>query len=257
MSVTAILQARMSSSRLPGKALKPLLGKPMLERQVERLLRSRRITTLVLATSSDKSDDPLAELCARMNVACFRGSLNDVLDRFYQAACAFPSDTIVRLTGDCPLADPDLIDRVITHFEESRVDYASNTLTPTFPDGLDAEVFSFEALRTAWQEARLPSEREHVTSYLYKHPNQFRLACLRYSEDLSSLRWTVDESKDFEFVESVYQALYPSNPTFSWTDVLAWVRAHPEKQAINSEHERNEGYQRSLKSDPHQGVSSS
>ncbi len=247
--LVALLQARTGSTRLPGKVLLPILGRPMIERQIERLRRSRRIERLLIATSTQAEDDALAALCGRIGVPCFRGSLDDVLDRFYQAAKAHGARHILRLTGDCPLADPLEIDRLIDFYLEGRFDYASNCLEPSFPDGLDAEIFSFETLERAWREARLASEREHVTLYIITHGEKFRLGSLRAERDLSHLRWTVDEPEDYEFVRRVYEALYPRNPAFDTKELLQLLEAEPALAGINSRFKRNEGLERSLRKD--------
>ncbi len=247
----AILQARCSSSRLPGKVLKPILGEPMLARHIERLRRASHITPLIVATSTEASDDPLAELCKDLKVPCRRGSLNDVLDRFYHAAKPFRPEHLVRLTGDCPLADPAVIDACIEFHLSGNYDYTSNAIQATFPDGLDVEVFRFSALADAWTEASLPSEREHVTSFIYHHPERYRIGHYRQSEDLSWLRWTVDQPEDFEMVATIYRALYPGNPAFDTDDILRYLADHPEVACMNANIERNAGYLRSLAADHH------
>lgn len=221
----------------------------MIERQVERTRRARAIARVVVATSDHASDDALASLCADMQVDCFRGSLNDVLDRYYRAAERYRANVVVRLTGDCPLIDPDVIDDAVHVYQQGQADYASNTLAPTYPDGLDVEVFSTKALECAWREATLPSEREHVTPFIYKHSERFRLAELRGDRDLSALRWTVDTPADYEFVSRVYEALYPANPDFRLTDVLALLEREPHLHELNEGHRRNEGYAKSLRED--------
>jgi len=237
----AILQARVSSSRLPGKVLKPLLGRPMILRQIERLRRATRIDRLVVATSTDPSDDPLYQLCQAAAIDCERGSLEDVLDRFYQTARKYAPTQVVRLTGDCPLADPAVVDATIAFHLENRLDYTSNALEPTFPDGLDAEVMRFECLERAWKEARLPSEREHVTPYMYHHRELFRVGSYRHAKDLSQWRWTVDEPEDLALVRRIYEALYLANPAFDMGDILRLVEQEPALAAMNSRFERNEG----------------
>ncbi len=253
INVLAILQARVSSSRLPSKVLAPILGQAMLVRQIERLHRAETIDRLVIATSDHVTDDPLAELCAGSGVACHRGSLDDVLARFCGAYVAFgPARHVVRLTGDCPLADPTVIDRVVRHHMASGADYTTNAVQPTWPDGLDVEVMRSEVLQRARAEARLPSEREHVTPYIHKHPEWFRVEHVRGERDLSMLRWTVDEPADLAFVTEVYQALYPQNPTFTTDDVLGLLECRPELAQINGNFLRNEGYAKSLAADsPH------
>lgn len=251
MKVLAILQARCSSSRLPGKVLVPILGQAMLARQLERLRRTETLDRLVLATSDDRSDDPLESLCATLGLPCYRGSLDDVLARFAGAYQAFgPSEHVVRLTGDCPLADPMVIDRVVRHHLETAADYTTNALQPSWPDGLDVEVMRAPVLLRAASEARLPSEREHVTPFIHKHPQWFRVAHLRGEADWSALRWTVDEPKDLEFVQKVYAALYPTNPAFSTADILQLLEQQPALGQINGNFLRNAGYAKSLRADP-------
>lgn len=242
--VVGILQARMSSTRLPGKVLKPLCGEPMLARQLERLTRSRRMDALVVATSDRSDDDPIAEVCSRLGISCYRGSLSDVLDRFYRAAAEAGADHVVRLTGDCPLTDPGLIDDLIDFYLRQEVDYASNCRPPTLPDGLDAEVFSMAALRLAWQDAEDPFFREHVVPFIVRNPQRFSAANWQHETDLSALRWTVDEPSDLAFVEEVFNALYPRKPDFSWRDVLDLLDENPDLLTINTGIERNEGSKR-------------
>lgn len=244
--ILAILQARVSSSRLPGKVLKPILGKPMLIRQIERVRRARLIDRLLVATSHDASDDPIEKLCRENGITCFRGKLDDVLDRFYQAAKPLTPDHVVRLTGDCPLIDPYLIDQVITFHLQEEFDYTSNTVEPTFPDGLDVEVFRFSCLQQTWEKAKLPSQREHVTLFMYRHPERFRIGSFKKDTDLSSLRWTVDELLDFELMTQVYEALYPSDPEFTTEDILAFLGKNAWLKGMNTAYQRNAGLQKSL-----------
>lgn len=219
----AILQARMSSSRLPGKVMAPVLGEPMIGRQVERLRRARRIDHLVVATSTHETDDPLAAYCESLDLDVFRGPLDDVLERFRAVLVRHPeAKTVVRLTADCPLTDPGLIDRVIDHHHAAGADYTSNTLgSRTYPHGLDAEVIRAEALLDAAVQAAEPYEREHVTPYIYRRPDRYRLAGVARHESLSALRWTVDLPEDMAFVRDVYARLYPFNPEFSSDDIVA------------------------------------
>ena len=247
--ILAILQARTGSRRLPGKVLKPILDRPMLALQLERVARARRIGKLVVATSLDPSDDPLKALCDMLRVPCFRGDLSDVLSRFYHAARAYLADHIVRLTGDCPLADPSVIDRVIDFYLGGKYDYVSNTLPPTFPDGLDVEVFSFKCLDEAFHEATLPSHREHVTPFIYSQPVRYKAGNYCNTLDLSALRWTVDEVADFELVQQIYEALYPTNRSFATIDVLDFLEKNPELKMHNLKHQRNEGLAKSLRED--------
>lgn len=250
MSVVAILQARVSSSRLPGKVLRPLLGKPMLQHQIERILQSKLIDKLVIATSEQPEDTPLESLAYHIGIDCFRGSLEDVLERFYRAAVVHSPTHVVRLTGDCPLIDPNVVDKVIRHHLLSKADYTSNGSPPTYPDGLDVEVMKFAILEQAFEEAVIPSEREHVTPYTRKFPNKYHLENVTHTEDLSSLRWTVDEFEDFKFVEEIYNRLYNRKPQFLMGDILSILSDEPELGNINSNYLRNEGYLKSLKNDP-------
>lgn len=249
MNTVAIIQARVSSTRLPGKVLRPILGKPIMQLQLERIQRSKHIDKIVVATSNQPEDDELHKLCTTMGVACFRGSLDDVLDRFYGAASEWYPEHVVRLTGDCPLADPDIIDKTIEFHLNAGYDYSSNTLDPTYPDGLDVEVFRFSCLKDAWKEAELVSEREHVTPFIYKRPERYRLGSCKGLTDLSNLRWTVDESDDFELIKAIYESLYPEKPDFTTLDILNYLEANPEYLKLNDKHERNEGYKKSLLAD--------
>jgi spore coat polysaccharide biosynthesis protein SpsF (cytidylyltransferase family) len=247
--ILAILQARVSSSRLPGKVLKPILGKPMLFLQIERVMRCRPIDLLVVATSTDPSDDILAQQCAERGVLIYRGNLSDVLDRFLGAAQKYQPDAIVRLTGDCPLADWEVIDLTISTFLDGGYDYLSNTNPPSYPDGLDVEIISYRALTEAASEARLPSEREHVTQFVRNRPDRFRIGSVKRQVDLSSLRWTVDQPEDFEFVRAVYEELYPSKHDFSTPDILALLERRPELRLINSNIPRDAGLSKSRAAD--------
>jgi spore coat polysaccharide biosynthesis protein SpsF len=244
--ILGVLQARTSSSRLPGKILLPILGAPMLEHQVRRLSRCRSLDALVLATSDQPADDAVEALASAIGVGCFRGSLVDVLDRFYRAALASAPEHVVRLTGDCPLADPEIVDRAVALHVESRADYTTNALEPTWPDGLDVEVIRFGCLEEAWREASLPSEREHVTPFINTRPGRYRIHHLKGDPDLSHLRWTVDEPEDFEFVRRVYESLYSVNPAFGTRDILALLERQPGLAGLNSRFIRNAGLKKSL-----------
>jgi spore coat polysaccharide biosynthesis protein SpsF len=228
--ILAILQARMSSSRLPGKVLKPLAGRPMVLRQIERLARARRLDDLVLATSTEASDDPLAEAMAAEGVAVHRGPLNDVLARFIGALDAHPADHVVRLTADCPLADPEGVDATIDLHLASAADYTSNTAeTFAFPKGLDVEVVAAPALRRAAAEAATPEEHEHVTWGLYNGDHGYRTAWLSSANaDDGDIRWTVDTPDDYAFAAAVYDALYPANPAFTSADIRAFLATRPD-----------------------------
>lgn len=248
IDVLAILQARVSSSRLPGKVLKPILGRPMLRHQIDRVQRAASLDALIVATSVDPSDDPIAALCVDAGVDCFRGSLGDVLDRYYQAARRYQPRIVVRLTGDCPLIDPTLIDRTVEYFRGGAFDIVRTA--DSFAEGLDVEVFGFGILEQAWRAATRPSDREHVTLYMHRQPGLFRIGLYPSDIDLSHLRLTVDEPEDFELVRRTYEALYPCDPAFATSDIVALLNANPELAALNRNIRRNEGLQRSLASDP-------
>jgi len=239
--ILGILQARTSSFRLPNKVMLPVAGAPMLARHIERLLRARKMDNLVLATTDRPEDDCVAELAVAAGIASYRGSLDDVLDRYYRAAEVYRPSHVVRVTGDCPLADWDVIDRCIAFTVEGEYDYGSNCLNPTWPDGLDVEVLTFAALGDAWQEATSPVDREHVTPFINRQPNRFRLGSFENDTDLSGFRWTVDEPQDYELVRRVYDALYPTNPAFTTADILQLLAAQPDLIEFNAGIERNEG----------------
>lgn len=246
VKILTLLQARTSSTRLPGKVLKDLLGQPMIVRQVQRVQRARNIGILCLVTSTDTSDDILAEIVEEAGVLVFRGSLDDVLDRFYQAAYPFAPDALVRLTGDCPLIDPQIIDFAIKKFQQEPCDYLSNSNPPTYPDGMDVEVFSFHALEKAWRDATLPSEREHVTSYIYKHPELFKLSGFSNEVDLSSIRLTVDEPIDLVLIKKIYKELLLNNHDFVLSDILRVLQENPGWIGLNQSITRNAGYLKSI-----------
>ena len=252
MNIFGVLQARTSSRRLPGKVLADVLGRPMILRQVERLLRAERMDGLVIATSTDPSDDALASECQAAGIALHRGDIDDVLERVVSAVEAHAPEAahVVRLTADCPLADPAIVDAVIAKHLEERFDYTSNSLERTFPDGLDVEVVRRGALEVARREATLPSQREHVTPFLYAHPDRFRIGQLVDGVDRSALRWTVDEPEDLELVREVYAALHPAQPDFSTDDIHALLAERPDLSRLNGHIPLNEGYARSLSEDP-------
>jgi len=245
--IIAILQARSSSSRFPLKVLRPLLSKPMLLHQIERLRNSSLIDNLVVATSIDKSDDAIEKMCLENNTEIFRGDLDNVLDRFYQCAQKYNPKYIVRLTGDCPLTDWQIIDNMIQFCIDGNFDYVKTSLR--FPDGLDAEILSMKALSDSKLNATLPSEKEHVTQYIFNRPNQYNNKVFDLNQDLSHLRWTVDEPEDFILVEKIYQALYKKNPFFLTNDILNLLKEIPSLSNINDKFIRNEGLEKSLKED--------
>jgi len=247
MNIVAIIQARMNSSRLPGKVLLPLMGKPVLEHVVLRLKHAATLNNIVIATSTEVADNAIALWTQTNNVDYYRGSLNDVLDRYYQAACLYKADAIVRITSDCPVIDPYIVDEVVVGFEEGEFDAYS--LSGEFPDGLDCQVFSFEAIEKAWKEATLPSEREHVGPYIEKHPELFNLGSLQKFYNLGHLRFTIDEGRDYELLQQIYNELFDSDYLFVTDDILKLLDRRPELLDINSQIKRNEGYLKSLEMD--------
>lgn len=248
MRTVAIIQARMASTRLPGKVLADIAGRPMLHWVVSRVRRAQSLDVVGVATSDGEADDVLVSFCKGSGFPVFRGSEDDVLDRYYKAASHFEADVVVRLTADCPLLDPAVIDKVVLEFRKGTYDYVSNTIEPSFPDGLDTEVFSRETLGRAWRDARLKSEREHVTPYIWKNPGLFRLGNVKNAANFFGLRWTVDEPEDLEFARRVYASLGVES-SFSMNDVLRLIRLHPDVASVNAGFERNEGYQKSLTED--------
>lgn len=234
MNIVAIIQARMGSSRLPGKVLKDLGGETVLARVVRRLQRSRQIARIIVATTTAPGDEVIVAECDRLEVLCFRGSEHDVLDRYYQAARANAADAVVRITSDCPLIDPELVDETVEVFGDKHADYASNVFPRTYPRGLDTEVFSFDALDRAWREAREAHQREHVTPYLYEHPQIFKLASLSGAADYSRYRWTLDTREDLELLRAIYSR-FDGRDDFSWKEVLRLMEREPELAELNSQ----------------------
>ena len=239
--ILAILQARSTSTRLPGKVLEDVLGLPMIIRQIERLKSSSQIDLLVVATSDDPSDDALVNILNEEGVLVRRGPLDDVLERFSQVVDEFEPSSIVRLTADCPLTDINVIDMVISSHLETNSDYTSNTLEPTFPDGLDVECVSISAFNLLRTLDLSTSEREHVTLGIYKRPNIFQLNSIVQPTDLSSLRWTVDVPDDLTFVRTIYELLYARNPSFGQKEILDLFAEEPTLSRTDEEFSRNFG----------------
>ena len=238
-STVAIVQARMGSTRLPGKVLADLCGASMLQRQLERVRCATSVERVVVATSTDETDLPIAELCKSLDVPCFRGDLNDVLARFIGAIEEFDPEVVVRLTADCPLISPSVIDSIVHSFFESDCDYLSNTLEPTFPDGVDVEVVRARALRALAQLDTDTSEREHVTLGIYRRPEQFVVRNFTGDPDLSDLRWTVDSPEDLEFVRWVYSELFYANPKFDLAEIMELLGENIDKSRTDSDSRRN------------------
>jgi len=244
--ISAIIQARMSSTRLHGKVLLPLGDTTVLGMTVQQVKKAKRIDKVIVATSVEKEDDAIARHGEELGIPVFRGSLSDVLDRYYRATKKFGVEHICRITADCPLIDPAVIDLVAAEYEKGDCDYISNGRVPsTYPDGMDTEIFSFSALEKAWKEAKLPSEREHVTTYIWNQPGLFRVREVKNSEDLSMVRLTVDEPEDYEMIKDIVANV----PELSLPAILVYLREHPEVSAKTAHFVRNEGYLKSLKND--------
>jgi spore coat polysaccharide biosynthesis protein SpsF len=247
---TAIVQARMGSTRLPGKVLRPLAGAPMLARIVERLRLCPEISRVVVATSDRDGDEPIRRMCREEGIDSFAGSEQDVLDRFYRAASTFGGDPLIRITADCPLVDPGLVSKLVSLFARGEYDHVGVATGAgalflgqgRYPDGLDAECFSASALERAWREASSPQDREHVTPYIWRHKDLFRCGQLTSPVDYSQLRWTVDTEADFALIARIYDALYPADRAFGMDDVLRYLAAHPELTATNEAFIGKEGY---------------
>jgi spore coat polysaccharide biosynthesis protein SpsF len=243
----------MGSSRLPGKVMMDLCGKPVLWHVVNRVSRAKLINRVMVATSTNKEDDIIEDLCRSLNIVVFRGDSANVLSRYYN--CAKKSidegdkiDFIVRITADCPVIDPVLIDEVIQLAIDEKLDYASNVHPLSYPDGLDVEVFTFDALSIAYHNAELPSEKEHVTPYIIKNSN-FKQGNVKNPLNISRMRWTLDYKEDYEVIKLIYQYLYPKNKHFLMEDILQLLKEKPELAQLNSHISGNDGYQKSLLDD--------
>lgn len=238
----------MGSTRLSGKVLREIGGQPMLAHVLRRVLKCGNLNGVVLATTWNPEDQAVMEAATALGVGTFAGHPDDVLDRYYQAALGAGAATIVRITADCPVLDPEEVDRLVRHFlDHPALDYAA--LGRTYPEGYGAEVFTLAALKAAWRGARLPSEREHVTPYIWKHPDRFKLDFVELSEDLSHLRMTVDEQVDQHVVEAALTALSAEDPFFGVHAAADFLRAHPEISALNAHISRQAGYRKSLEQD--------
>jgi len=247
--ILAIIQARMSSTRLPGKVLAPIGNRPLLWHVLNRLSFVPSIDQAVVATSVEPADDRIADFCLENRFEYFRGSESDVLDRFYHTTKHYSADVVVRITADCPLIDPEIVDKVISIQLGGAWDYTSNTIDRTFPDGLDVEAFTFEALKKAWYEATLMSEREHVTPYIWKNRKLFKVCQFTQKKNLSDMRWTVDEPEDLELVRRIYELLYNDRSIFMMQDILGLLQQHPDIAKTNRGFICNEGYCQSLRED--------
>jgi spore coat polysaccharide biosynthesis protein SpsF (cytidylyltransferase family) len=245
MNVVAIIQARMASTRLPGKILEEIEGKTMLLRVYERAVKG--VGKALIATSTEASDDAVEAYCKKNNIPYFRGHHSDVLKRYHDAAEFAKADVIVRITSDCPLIDPVITKKTVDAFLAGDYDYGSNIHPPTYPDGLDTEVFTMAALKKAHAEAKLPSEREHVTFYFPSHPEMFRLHSIKGEKDYSSHRWTVDKPEDLRFVRAVYAHF--GTKEFGMNDVIDLLEKQPEFRDLNAGILRNEGHKSAFEKD--------
>lgn len=245
---TAIfIQARTNSTRLPKKILMKIESKPMIWHVINRVKKSK-IKKIFLLTTTKREDKKLKKICDESDIEFFSGENENVLNRFYECAKENNIDVIIRITGDCPLIDYTIIDKIYQIFLKNNFDYVSNTIKPTFPDGLDVEVFSFHALKKSRDEAKAKSEKEHVTSHIWKNPDKFKIYNFENSKNLSKLRWTVDEKEDIKVVRKIFQNMRPSL-NFTTKQILKLIDKNPEIQKINSKIKRNEGYKKSIKND--------
>ncbi len=251
MKIIAVTQARIGSTRLPGKIMKQINGVTLLELHLERIRRSKLVDKIIVATTTEQDVIKIIKICDKLDIVTYKGSLNNVLERFYMAVFPESPDWIVRLTSDCPLIDPVEIDKVINHAVSKNFDYVSNTLRPTFPDGMDVEVFKFKTLEKAFNEAKLKSDLEHVTPYIWKNSSfmggsMFSSDCVVNDIDYSKFRLTVDTLEDFLVIEKLLKNLGKEK---SWKEYIDYMVAHPEITQLNAIFQRNEGYQKSINND--------
>lgn len=251
MQIVTAIQARTSSGRLPNKVLFPLCGEPLLIQLIKRINRAKLAGRIVVATSLDKSDDIIANLCHSNHIECFRGSMTDLLDRHYQLAVKYNADALVKIPSDCPLIDPLIIDKTISHYMDNypHYDFVSNLHPASYPDGNDVEVMSFKALETAWKKAERPLEREHTTPYVWENPDKFSISNVTWESGLdfsTTHRWTIDYEEDYQFINKVYSELYPHNPSFGLYDILDLIEMQPELKLINQNYLGNYWYMNHL-----------
>ncbi|HUK91677.1 MAG TPA: glycosyltransferase family protein [Blastocatellia bacterium] len=242
MKLVVVIQARTGSTRTPNKVMMPLAGAPLLQRLTERVLAAKTDFALVIATTTNPQDDPIRQLCLKMNVKCFSGHPTDLLDRHYQAALAEGANAVAKIPSDCPLIDPAIIDKVLNRFvaADGQADYVSNLHPATYPDGNDVEVMTMSALRTAWLEAVRPFEREHTTPFIWERPDRFLIQNVTWETNLDysmSHRWTIDYPEDYRFINAVYNRLWSEDrPIFSIDDILTLLKRRPELGAINAKY---------------------
>ncbi|HMB45891.1 MAG TPA: glycosyltransferase family protein [Candidatus Methanoperedens sp.] len=242
IKIVATIEARMTSTRLPGKVLKPILGKPMLELLIERLQSAKNINEIVVATTINDTDNPIIDLCNQLNVKYFRGNEEDVLKRVLDAAKSVSADLIVEITGDCPLIDPTIVDECIQLFLDGEYDYVSNSIEPSFPDGLDVKIFSVSVLEEVNNLTDDPVDHEHVSIYIYEHPERYCLKNLKANNEMfwPELGITLDTQEDYELINIIFEELYPVNPNFSALDIVNLIRGRPELLDINKDIKRKD-----------------
>lgn len=243
--VTAVIQARMGSSRLRGKVMLEISGNPILYYVIKRVLSAKKIEDVIVATTNKNEDDIIVEFCNKIGIEIYRGSESDVLDRYYKCAKKFDLEDIVRITADCPLIDPKIIDSVVDVYMNGGYDYVTNTMPPTFPDGMDVEVFSFNTLSTAWENAKWTSEREHVTLFIRERPHLFKIKNVENEEDLSYIRLTLDQIEDYKLIKSIYEYFYPE-VIFHLDEMLEMLNKKPHLLDINKKIPRDEGSFKSI-----------
>ena len=249
--IAGIIQARMQSSRLPGKVMLNVKNIPLLQLMIERVVESEKLEKIIVATSTNPADDIIEDLCLKLKIDCFRGSEDDVLLRFKESAEFLNANTIVRLCGDCPLIDSDIIDDVITEYEKGNYDFVSNLFPSpsTYPDGTSVEVFSSDLLFEMESNAKKPSEREHVTFYIWMQPKKYKIHRLDYKKDLSKFRFNLDYKEDFEFIRMVFENFLEKNESFKMEDIIAWLNDNEEVIKINSHIIPKQGWEKSFKQD--------
>ena len=240
--ITAIIQARVGSTRLPNKVFAEIEGKPLLWHVVNRLKKSKYLDSIIIATTTSLSDDNIELWAKENNIVCFRGSEQNVLKRYYDAAKQYGSNVIVRITADDPFKDYEIMDLVIEKFLAEGADFACNNNPPTYPEGLDIEVFSLEAIEKAFYNAKTDFEKEHVTQYFYKNPNKFIISTISHTENISNLRWTIDEEEDLELARKVYSQLFHKKEVFLMKDILSILENQPELSSLNSKVNRSTMY---------------
>ena len=240
--VIAIIQARMGSTRLPGKTMINICGKPILQHLIERISYCKLIDQIIVATTNKSEDDEIIQFCKKLNMIYFRGKENDVLDRYYQCAKKNQADIVIRVTGDSPFKEPDVTDKIIHEIKSDKtLDYVSNTIEPSYPIGIDIEAFRFRALETIWKYGKKPYDREHINAYLYNNQSFFKIKSVKQAIDLSHMRWTLDTKEDLEFTIAIYNKLYSPEKLFFMNDILKLLEKHPELSIINS-HVKQKGF---------------